>query len=99
MGWLLERRLTSVTRRLKAAREDLAVTEEQLIQVRDEADDAALRAITSDDQSAPLDSNDAARHRDALLRHRADLLDAIAKLETRQDELLDEFNQRSGGTP
>ena len=97
MAWLLERRLTSVTRRLKAAREDLSVTEEQLIQVRDEADDAALRAIMSEDRTAPLDSNDAARHRDALLRHRAELLDSIAQLERRQDELLDEFNRRSGG--
>lgn len=99
MAWLLERRLSSVARRLKAARDDLAVTDEQLIQVRDEADDAALRAIMSEDRTAPLDSNDATRHRDALLRHRADLLDTIAKLEQRQDELLDEFNQRSGGTP
>lgn len=99
MAWLLERRLSSVARRLKAARDDLAVTDEQLIQVRDEADDAALRAIMSEDRTASLDSNDATRHRDALLRHRADLLDTIAKLEQRQDELLDEFNQRSGGTP
>ncbi|HPB45213.1 MAG: hypothetical protein M9952_12530 [Microthrixaceae bacterium] len=97
MSWFVERRLRSVAQNLRSARDDLAVTDEQLDQLVDEAEDAALRSIVSDDRSAVLDSNDAIRHRDALVRHRQGLVDKIASLEARQDELLDEMNQRRSG--
>lgn len=96
MALFVERRLNSVTQRLLRAREDLAIANEQLDQLVDEADDAMLRSVVSDDKFAPLESNDAVRHRDALMRQRQSLVDTIAKLETRQDELLDAFQERRG---
>lgn len=92
----LERRLRSTGRRLQQAREDLAVTDEQLVQLADESADASLRAIVSDDLTAGADSADAARHRDAMARHRGDLVETIARLEIQQDELLDELSARRG---
>ncbi|HAN26112.1 MAG TPA: hypothetical protein DCP95_16320, partial [Microbacterium ginsengisoli] len=44
----IERRLRTISKQLRSARDDLAVTEEQLIQLADEADDARLRALVSE---------------------------------------------------
>jgi hypothetical protein len=44
----IERRLRSVSERLRSARDDLGVTEEQLVQLADEADDARLRSLVSE---------------------------------------------------
>ena len=38
----IERRLRTISKQLRSARDDLAVTEEQLIQLADEADDLSL---------------------------------------------------------
>ena len=39
--------------------------------------------------AASYESNDARKHADAMRRHRDHVVDEIAKLEARQDELLD----------
>ena len=83
--------MRSVSSRLRTLREDLAITEEQLIHMVDDADDARLRALVSDDPAARPDGVDAVRHADALRRHRDDVRAEIARLEIRQDELLDEL--------
>lgn len=89
-----ERRLRTVSKRLQRAREDLAVTDEQLVQFTDESDDARLRSLVADDPSAALDHTDSERHRSAMARHRQELVDTIARLEATQDELLDEMSER-----
>jgi hypothetical protein len=86
---LLERRLSEVSARLRSLREELAVTDEQLTQLAGEADDARLRALVSETPLAGREHRDAQRHADAMMRHRAEVLDDIAKLEQAQDELLD----------
>jgi hypothetical protein len=86
---LLERRLSEVASRLRSLREELAVTDEQLAQLAGEADDARLRALVSETPLAGREHRDAQRHADAMTRHRADVLEDIAKLEQAQDELLD----------
>jgi hypothetical protein len=63
--------------------------DEQLTQLRDEADDLALRALVAETPAASHASNDARKHADAMRRHRDHVVEEIAKLETRQDELLD----------
>src|SRR6185312_1729010 len=45
---LIERRLTDVTERLKRARQELAVLDEQLAALSDAADDARIRALVSE---------------------------------------------------
>lgn len=86
---LVERRLSEVASRLKQLREELAVSDEQLVHLAAEADDARLRALVSETPLAGREHQDAQRHADAMLRHRSEVLEDIAKLELAQDELLD----------
>ena len=89
--WLVERRLASVGQRLRSLREELAVIEEQLQQLADEADDARIRALVSETALADREHHDARRHADAMAARRDEVRATIAELEVRQDVLLDEL--------
>ncbi len=89
--WLLERRLSDSSQRLKHLRTELAVADEQLLVLTDAADEARLRALVSETPLAEREHRQARRHADAMVRHRARLVDAIAQLQRTQDELLDEL--------
>lgn len=94
VSWIIERRLRSVGRKLSTARDDLAIAGEQLLHLADEADDAHTRSIVSDGGSAGIDYIASQRHTDAMARHRDELIATIARLESTQDDLLDQLNQR-----
>lgn len=94
---LVERRLTQVAGRLRQLREELDVSAEQLAQLADAADDARLRALVSETPVADHDHRQAERHADAMRRHRAAVLDEIAKLERDQDDLLDRLLAQKAG--
>jgi len=85
----VERRLSEVSTRLKALRDELAVSDEQLAHLADTAEDARLRALVSETPIAEREFHEAQRHADAMARHRAELIAAIERLEATQDELLD----------
>jgi predicted nucleic acid-binding Zn-ribbon protein len=87
----VERRLRQVSGRLRQLREELHVTDEQLAQLADAADDARLRALVSETPLAGEDHRQAERHADAMRRHRAHVAEEIERLERSQDELLDRF--------
>jgi hypothetical protein len=86
---LIERRLTEVHQRLRRAREELAVLDEQLAALTETADDARLRALVSETPLADKEHREAQKHADAMLRSRAAVLAAIGELERAQNELLD----------
>lgn len=86
---LIERRLTDVTERLRRARQELGVLDEQLAALSDAADDARIRALVSETPLADKEHHEAQRHADAMARSRAALQAAITELERAQDELLD----------
>ena len=86
---LVERRLSEVSQRLRELRGELAVTEEQLRHLAEEADDARLRALVSETPMAGHEHREAQRHADAMARHREEVLSSIEKLERQQDDLLD----------
>lgn len=88
-NWLVERRLSQVATRLKSLRAELAIIDEQMIHLGDDADDQAIRALVSETAVASYEARDAQRHVDRLANHRAKVLEEIATLERRQDELLD----------
>lgn len=90
-AWLVERRLSQVAARLRSLRAELSVIDEQLSHLADDADDQAIRALVSETAGASFEARDAQRHVDALRRHRAHVIDEIASLELRQDELLDKM--------
>ena len=86
---LIERRLRETSSRLKRAREELVVSEEQLAFLAGAADEARLRALVSETPLANREYHDAQRHADAMQRSRRATLVSIAELQTAQDELLD----------
>lgn len=90
----IERQLADVGKRLKALRTDLAVAEQALMQVDYEADDARLRSLVSETPVAQKEHEQARRQVDVNRRNRDELQAEIARLEVRQDELLDAFNER-----
>jgi hypothetical protein len=92
---LIERRLIEVGDRLKRLREELAVTDEQLVHFASDADDAHIRAVVSETPLAEREYREAQRHAAAMRRHRAEVADEIAALERQQDELLDRLTAGS----
>ena len=90
-SWLVQRRLSQVATRLRTLREELAMVDEQLAQLVDDADELALRALVAETPGASFESNDARKHVDAMRRHRDHVVAEIAGLEVRQDELLDQL--------
>jgi hypothetical protein len=89
---ILQRRLVDVTERLKKVRAELAVTEEQLAFLEEEADEARLRALVSETPLGDIEARDARRHADALARQREALRRSVAELVGEQDRLLDRMS-------
>jgi hypothetical protein len=86
---LIERRLKDASERLKAVRVELAVADEQLAHLADDADEARLRALVSETPLAEQEHHEAERHADAMRRHRDALAAEVRQLEKAQDDLLD----------
>ena len=84
----VEQQLVDVSDRLRRARSELAVIEQQLVVVADEADDLRVRALVSDGPADRHEHRDASRHAEALARSKRELTDTIDALLRRQDELL-----------
>jgi chromosome segregation ATPase len=93
---MLERRLADLGTRLRRLREDLAVADEQLAHFAQEADEARLRMLVSETPLAEREHRDAQKHADVVQRHRESLSAEIAKLETTQDDLLDQLIEAGG---
>jgi hypothetical protein len=86
---LVERRLTEVAEQLKAVRRELAVADEQLAHLDEDAEDARLRALVSETPIAERDHREAQKHAEAMRRHRSEVASELSRLERSQDELLD----------
>jgi hypothetical protein len=62
-----------------------------MLYLADDADEQAIRALVSETASASFEARDAQKHVDALRRHRTHVVEEIASLEQRQDDLLDQL--------
>lgn len=91
---LLERRIRDVHSRLVRAREELAVLEEQLRVVTEEAEDLRLRSLVSETPLAAHEYAEVRRHVDAMSRARSAMQAQVAELSRRQDELLSHVGDR-----
>ena len=87
----IERRLRAVSEQLRSVRDDLEVTDHQLIRLVDEADAARVRALVSETPLADREHRKASRHADRLRKHRAKLAEKLDLLEAEQDRLLDQL--------
>lgn len=90
----VERRLRAVSRDLQRLRTELAVVDEQLYPLVEEAEDARIRALVSETALAQKSKIEAERHADALKRHRDRVIRSLTELEALQDELLDSLTSR-----
>ncbi len=88
----IERRLTDLTAELRVARDELMVVDEQLQHFADEADDARLRSLISETPLAVSEHREAAKAVAAVQRDREARLRRLAKLESKQDALLDQLS-------
>jgi predicted nucleic acid-binding Zn-ribbon protein len=95
--YIVERRLMDVSKRLRKAREELAVAEEQLQALSDAADEARLRSLVSETPLAARESQEAQRHADAMASARESLAGQVRRLEAELDELLDKLLLAGGG--
>ena len=86
---LIERQLKRNGARLRSLREELQVTDEQLGHLSDDAADAALRALVSENPGVGYEGRKAQEHADAMGSARLRVVAEIRKLEQRQDQLLD----------
>jgi chromosome segregation ATPase len=89
--YLVERRLMEVSKRLRRAREELAVADEQLSALVELADDARLRSLVSETPLAARQSQEAQRHAEAMSGARDSLAALVKRLEGELDELLDKL--------
>ncbi len=85
----IERRLLDLSGRIKSITAELAVTDEQLGFLEEEAESARLRAIVAETPMEVATANEAQKHVDALRRHRGVIAQSISALRTEQDALLD----------
>ena len=89
----LERRLTDIGVQLRGLRRDLAVANEQLAHFAEEANEARIRSLVSETPIAEREHRVAARHAEAMERHRNEVVADIGRLELQQDDLLDRLNE------
>jgi len=89
----IERRLVDNGEELKRLRSELAVADEQLAHLADEAEDSRLRALVSETPLADREHREAEKHASAMRRHREEVAAAIDRLEQTQDDLLDDLRR------
>lgn len=90
--WLIERKLSDTSARLRRAREELIEMDHQVRHFADEADDSRIRALVSETPVAGREHSESQRHADAMSRARERVLVQIRELEQQQDELLDRLS-------
>lgn len=95
MSWLIQRRLRATSRQLQSARADLAVLDEQIGSLVDDALDLETRAVVADTGHAAYEHRQAMGHVEAINNERQRLTRRIADIEASQDQLLDGLNRSS----
>ena len=89
--FLVERRILEVSKRLRKAREELAVADEQLSALSEAADEARIRSLVSETPLAARESQEAQRHAEAMQGAHDNLVGQVKRLEVELDELLDKL--------
>jgi len=87
--WLVEKRLSASSERLKRLRNELAVIDEQMASLTDAADETRVRALVSETPLADREHQEARKHADAMAHHRERVVASISEMERSQNELLD----------
>ncbi|MEM9891723.1 MAG: hypothetical protein AAF962_12730 [Actinomycetota bacterium] len=89
----IERKLKTLSEELVALRSELRVIDEQLQHFIDEADDARLRSMVSETPLAAQEHREATKTVRGMQRDREVKVKRMAKLEAKQDSLLDDLGR------
>ena len=92
---LLQRRLAQTAARLKELRLELLVVSDQMSHMVGNANDLSLRALVSETPSAEFEYRESKKHADVIVHHHGQLVDEIADLERRMNDLLDRMKEHS----
>jgi chromosome segregation ATPase len=95
--YLVERRIFEVSKRLRKAREELAVADEQLGALVEAADEARIRSLVSETPLAARQSQEAQRNAESMQRACDSLVSQVKRLEQELDSLLDKLVPGSAG--
>jgi chromosome segregation ATPase len=95
--FLVERRILEVSKRLRKAREELAVADEQLSALNEVADEARIRSLVSETPLAARESQEAQRNAEAMQGARDTIVSQVKRLEAELDELLDKLVPGNAG--
>ena len=85
----IEAKLRELTARIRSAREELAVLDEQLVVFREAADETRLQALVDESPLSRSEHGEARRHAEAHQRTREKLAATLLELERSRDDLLD----------
>jgi chromosome segregation ATPase len=80
-----------VSKRLRRARAELAIADEQLGALNEAADDARIRSLVSETPLAGKEYHEARRHAEAMTGAQQSLAGQVRRLESELDELLDKL--------
>ena len=86
-----------MSKRLRKAREELAVADEQLSVLSEAADEARIRSLVSETPLAARQSQEAERNAEAMQGARDSLVSQVKRLEAEIDELLDKLVPGNAG--
>jgi chromosome segregation ATPase len=95
--FLVERRILEVSKRLRKAREELAVADEQLSALNEVADEARIRSLVSETPLAARESQEAQRNAEAMQGAHDSIVSQVKRLEAELDELLDKLVPGTAG--
>lgn len=87
----IKRRLTALGVDLRAAKNEVAILDEQVVHFADAAEGARLRAMVSETPMADKEHREASKTVNNLTKDRQKWIDRVHALEAQQDALLDEL--------
>lgn len=90
-----ERRIRELQRRVRRARDELAILEEQIDTLAEEAEEARVRWLVAETPLAERESTDASRHLELAQRAAGALRVEITQCEAERDRLLHELVART----
>jgi hypothetical protein len=93
---LIERRLFDIAQRLRSARDEMAVIDDQLAALSEAAEEARVRSLVSETPLAHREHTEAQRHADAMSRTRRTVQASIDEMRASQDQLLDRLMASDG---
>jgi|TARA_B100001113_G_C20520725_1_gene367204 chromosome segregation ATPase len=94
---VVERQLKEVGKRISRYKDELAIADEQLNHLQDEAADARMRSLVSETAIADQERREVDQQVESMNRHYQYLISEIKNLEERQDQLLEKISKATAG--